>query len=48
MELINECSVRFAEDKDFETMVGVTLKLAMILLLNALADCGQHHGSLPC
>jgi len=24
MELINECSLRFAEDKDFRLLVGVT------------------------
>ena len=28
MELINECSIRFAEDKDFRLLVGVMRLLA--------------------
>lgn len=31
MELINECSLRFAEDKDFRLLVGILLQEAVNL-----------------
>lgn len=47
MELINECSLRFAEDKDFRLLV----RLCMPVIRNfakdqVTSDCRQYHGTL--
>lgn len=44
MELINECSLRFAEDKDYRLLVHLTLCLA--LMSELLLDRRLYHGSI--
>lgn len=34
MELINECSMRFAEDKDFRLLVGAASRLRQFILMS--------------
>lgn len=46
MELINECSMRFAEDKDFRLLVGCRF-LVVLRIPTVFPDRGQHHGSFP-
>ncbi|KAG2135647.1 Rad51-domain-containing protein [Suillus cothurnatus] len=45
MELISECSLRFAEDKDFRLLVGLAISVAKILFTQQ-PDRGLHYGSL--
>lgn len=49
MELINECSLRFAEDKDFRLLVCLP-RFHSFKLLSAfcVADRRQHYGFIPC
>ena len=45
MELINECSMRFAEDKDFRLLVCDAL-FDLARICDLAIDCRQYHGSL--
>lgn len=47
MELINECSMRFAEDKDFRLLVRELVTFYSICQKSFL-DRRQYYGSLPC
>jgi hypothetical protein len=47
MELINECSARFAEDKDFRLLVGPSLHLS-VGEADLSLDRRQHNGALSC
>ena len=45
MDLINECSLRFAEDKDFRLLVRINASLLRLKSLTQL-DRGLYYGSL--
>ena len=48
MELINECSMRFAEDKDFRLLVSHTFATCEALSENSVARLRLLTASWPC
>lgn len=48
MELINECSMRFAEDKDFRLLVLYTALFWLRDADSLYSDCWQYHGLVSC